>query len=100
MHSADGSSVLLQSGQLESKMNSKRIEQMCCQLSGLLSLLVQMQAIQGPAGQPKQHESACLAAAADVFSRGVQNIFLLSLSDELSNLQQVHLCLLKVGQFL
>jgi len=90
MHSADGSSVLLQSGQLESKMNSKRIEQMCCQLSGLLSLLVQMQAIQGPAGQPNQH----------VFSRGVQNIFLLSLSDELSNLQQVHLCLLKVGQFL
>ncbi|KAA6426067.1 MAG: hypothetical protein FRX49_03919, partial [Trebouxia sp. A1-2] len=46
----DGPSVLLQSSQLESKMNSKRIEQMCRQLSGLLSLLVQMQAIQGPAG--------------------------------------------------
>ncbi|KAL0049173.1 hypothetical protein WJX82_008148 [Trebouxia sp. C0006] len=46
----DGPSVLLQSSQLESKMNSKRIEQMCHQLSGLLGLVVQMQAIQGPAG--------------------------------------------------
>jgi len=95
MHSADGSSVLLQSGQLESKMNSKRIEQICRQLSGLLGLLVQMQAIQGPAGQPKQHESACLAAAADVCSRAVQNIFWLISSDELSSLY-----LSKVGQFI
>ncbi len=95
MHFADGPSVLLQSSQLESKMNSKRIEQMCRQLSGLLGLLVQMQAIQGPAGQPTQHKSACLAAAADVFSWVVQIIFCLNLSDELSNLY-----LSKVGQFI
>lgn len=76
-------------------MNSKRIEQMCRQLSGLLSLLVQMQAIQGPAGQATHHESACLAAAADVFSWGVQNIFCVNFSDELSNLYRA-----KVGQFI
>ncbi|KAL0028971.1 hypothetical protein WJX77_009058 [Trebouxia sp. C0004] len=46
----DGSTILLQSSQLESKMNSKRIETMCHQLSGLLGLLVQMQAIQEPTG--------------------------------------------------
>lgn len=83
---ADGPSVLLQSSQLESKMNSKRVEKMCHQLSGLLGLLVQMQAIQGPAGQPTQNKSAFLAAAADVLSWDVQIMFCLNLSEELSNL--------------
>ncbi len=68
---------------------------MCRQLSGLLGLLVQMQAIQEPAGQPTQHESACLAAAADEFSWNVHNKFCLNLTNELSNLQPV-----KVGQFI
>ncbi len=78
-------------------MNSKRIEQMCRQLSGLLGLLVQMQAIQGPAGQPTQHKSSSLfAAAAGGFCSWVmQSIFWLNASDKLRNLY-----LSRAGQFI
>ncbi len=76
-------------------MNSKRIEQMCHQLSGLLGLVVQMQAIQGPAGQPTQHQSASLFAADSLCSWTMQSTFWLNASDELSNLYWS-----KVGQFI
>ena len=50
---ADVASILTQTSSLQSKMNSKRVEQLCRQVSGLVGLLVEMQGMHSSQGQTR-----------------------------------------------